>query len=71
MTSLMQSIRQLSPQEKLQLVEDLWDMVEAESVPPMSDELHAELQRRLAWSQTHPESGSSMQDIATKLGVRL
>lgn len=71
MTSLMQSIRQLGPQEKLQLVEDLWDMLEAESVPPMSDELHAELQRRLAWSQAHPDSGASMQDIATKLGVRL
>ena len=71
MTSLMQSIRQLGPQEQLQLVEDLWDMVEAESIPPMSDELHAELQRRLAWSLAHPASGSSMQDIATKLGVRL
>lgn len=71
MTSLMQSIRQLGPQEKLQLVEDLWDMVEAESVPPMSDELHAELQRRLAWSQAHPGSDTSMQDIAAKLGVRL
>lgn len=71
MTTLMQTIQQLGPQEKLQLVEDLWDLVEAESVPPLSDELHAELQRRLAWSKTHPETGVSMEDIARKLGVRL
>ncbi|MDP2221248.1 MAG: addiction module protein [Hydrogenophaga sp.] len=71
MTTLMQTIQQLGPQEKLQLVEDLWDMQEAESVPPMSDVLYAKLQRRLAWSTTHPETGVSMDDMARTLGVRL
>ena len=71
MTTLMQSIQQLGPQEKLQLVEDLWDLLEVESVPPISDELHAELQRRLVHSTTHPDTGRAMKDIALKLGVRL
>lgn len=71
MTTLMQTIQQLGPQEKLQLVEDLWDMLESESLPPVSGVLYSELQRRLAWSKTNPETGVSTDDMARTLGVRL
>jgi putative addiction module component (TIGR02574 family) len=71
MNSLIDSIQQLGPQEKLQLVEDLWDLLETESVPPVSDPCFQELNRRMAWSQSHPDSGLSMREIADKLEVRL
>lgn len=71
MNSLIQSIQHLGSQEKLQLVEDLWDSLESESVPPISDQCFEELHRRLAWSRTHPDSAIAINDIANKLGVRL
>jgi putative addiction module component (TIGR02574 family) len=71
MNTLIESIQQLGSQEKLQLVEDLWDSLETESVPPISDPCFQELNRRLALSQSHPESALSMREIADKLGVRL
>jgi putative addiction module component (TIGR02574 family) len=71
MNSLIQSIQQLGPQEKLQLVEDLWDLLETESVPPISEQCFEELRRRLAWSESNPDSALSINDIASKLGVRL
>lgn len=71
MNTLIESIQQLGSQEKLQLVEDLWDSLEKESVPPISDSCFEELHRRLAWSKNNPESGLSINEIAQKLGVRL
>ena len=71
MNSLIQNIQQLGSQEKLQLVEDLWDSLATESVPPISDSCFEELHRRLTWSQNHPDSAVSIQDIAQQLGVRL
>jgi putative addiction module component (TIGR02574 family) len=71
MNTLIQNIQQLGSQEKLQLVEDLWDSLETESVPPISDSCFEELHRRLAYSQSHPDSAVSIQDIAHQLGVRL
>jgi putative addiction module component (TIGR02574 family) len=71
MNTLIESIQELGSQEKLQLVEDLWDSLETESVPPISDQCLEELTRRLAWSKNSPESGLSINQIAQKLGVRL
>jgi putative addiction module component (TIGR02574 family) len=39
---------QLPVNDRLQLIEDLWSSVPAESLPPLSDEWQAEIQRRSA-----------------------
>jgi putative addiction module component (TIGR02574 family) len=71
MNTLLKDIEALGVHEKLQLVEDLWDSIDSELMPPMSDALKAELDRRAAWSDAHPGSGTSLQEIALSLGVRL
>lgn len=71
MNILIESIQELGSQEKLQLVEDLWDSLETESVPPISDSCFEELHRGLAGSQNHPDIAVSIQDIAQQLGGRL
>ena len=71
MNAILKSLNHLSVEEKLQLVEDLWDDIDKELMPPMSDALKAELDRRAAWADAHPGSGTSLQDIALSLGVRL
>lgn len=71
MNALFKDIEALGVHEKLQLVEDLWDSIDEELMPPMSDALKAELDRRAAWADAHPGSGTTLQQIAVSLGVRL
>ena len=56
----LQSLRKLSVAERIQLVEDLWDSI-AEEAPddafPISAELGAELDRRVAEADADPTGG--------------
>ncbi|MBS0264579.1 MAG: addiction module protein [Planctomycetes bacterium] len=58
------SVFDLSPAEKLQLVEDLWDDLAAtpENVP-IHDWQKAELSRRKSNLEQHPATGLSWQDV--------
>jgi len=71
MNALSKDIAGLGVHEKLQLVEDLWDSIAEEAMPPMSDEIYDELCRRAAWADAHPGQGQSLEQIAHGLGVRL
>lgn len=71
MNALLKDIEALGVHEKLQLVEDLWDSIDEELMPPMSDALKAELDRRAAWADAHPGSGATLQQVAASLSVRL
>jgi putative addiction module component (TIGR02574 family) len=70
MNAILKNFETLGVHEKLQLVEDLWDSIE-ELMPSMSDSLKTELDRRAAWADAHPGSGTSLNEIALSLGVRL
>jgi putative addiction module component (TIGR02574 family) len=54
--AVMASALELSPAERLELVEELWDSLaeHAEDVP-LTDEMRAELDRRLAEHEANPE----------------
>ena len=71
MNAVLKELAYLGTHEKLQLVEDLWDSIEQESMPIMTDELYAELLRRTAWSDANPGHDVTLEQIAEKLGVRL
>ncbi len=71
MSALPKEIQQLGVHEKLQLVEDLWDDIAAESMPPISDAVLEELERRSAWAKAHPGTGRTLEQIAQGLGVKL
>jgi putative addiction module component (TIGR02574 family) len=71
MNALLQSLSHLGPHERLQLVEDLWDSIDEDSVPVMSDTIYLELQHRAAWADANPSSGKSLEQLAASLGVRL
>lgn len=65
------SIFDLSPSEKLQLVEDLWDDLAAtpEAVP-VYDWQKQELTRRKANLQKHPVSGLSWEEVKRRVRER-
>jgi putative addiction module component (TIGR02574 family) len=63
------SIFDLSPSEKLQLVEDLWDdLAAAPETVPVHDWQKRELARRKANLLNNPDSGRRWDDV--KLNVR-
>jgi len=65
------SIFDLSPTEKLQLVEDLWDDLAATpEVIPIQDWQIQELARRKANLQSNPASGLSWEDVKQRIRSR-
>ncbi len=61
----------LSPAEKLQLVEDLWGDLHADrSQVPVTEDQMRELDRRKANLQSHPETGLSWQEVRFRVRAR-
>ena len=63
----------LSPAERIQLAEDLWDSVAArpELLPALSDDQRQEIERRVAEHARDPSSAVSWEDVRTRLWSRL
>lgn len=62
----------LSVEERLQLVEDLWDSIAAdtENLPPLSQEQIAEIERRLAEHEKNPERARPWEEVRERLWSR-
>jgi len=66
-----QSVFDMSPSEKLQLVEDLWDDLAANPDDvPVYDWQKEELARRKAHLMSHPNSGSSWEEVQARIRSR-
>ena len=60
----------LSPSERLELAQDLWDSVDPAadtSALPLSDEQRAELDRRLEELEASPNSGSPWPEVKDRV----
>jgi len=65
------SLFDLSPAEKLQLVEDLWDDLAGDpSAVPVHPWQKEELARRKANFQQHPEQAVTWEDVQTRIRKR-
>ena len=71
MKSNLQIVEHLGKFERLQLVEDLWDDFVQASITDTSPDVLAELDRRAAWRDKHPNQGKCLSQIAQSLGVKL
>lgn len=73
MDDLLAELFKLSPAERIQLAEGLWDSVAArpENLPPLTDAQRAEIERRLAEHAGNPESAVSWDEIRARLWSRL
>ena len=63
----------LSPAERIQLAEDLWDSVAAqpESLPALSDDQRREIERRVAEHTRDLSSALTWEDVRARLWSRL
>ena len=62
-------IEQLSVEERLALVEELWDSIAAAT--PLTDAQPAELDRRLADHEAHPDDVVSWEEVKSSITARL
>jgi putative addiction module component (TIGR02574 family) len=63
----------LSPAERIQLAEDLWDSVAAqpENLPALSDDQRREIERRVAEHTRDPSSALTWEEVRARLWSRL
>ena len=65
-------LRTLSIDERMQLVEDIWDSIAADQATlPLTDEQKVELDRRLDACETDNIKGREASDVVTTLKKRL
>jgi putative addiction module component (TIGR02574 family) len=70
MSSLMKSlgIDQLSPAQRILLVEEIWDSIVAEEErSPLTEAQRQDLQRRIAAYEANPKAGSSWEEVKARL----
>ncbi|MCH8937561.1 MAG: addiction module protein [Gemmatimonadetes bacterium] len=58
----------LSPAERIQLAEDLWDSIAPTTEDlPLTEAQRAELERRLRDLDEHPDTGASWEEVRERL----
>jgi putative addiction module component (TIGR02574 family) len=65
--TLRKELMELSPAERLELVEELWDSLVPEDLPPLTDEQMREFDRRYDALIRDPARGASREDVRTRL----
>jgi putative addiction module component (TIGR02574 family) len=69
--ALWEELLELSPGERLQLVQDLWDSIEAENLPELTTEQIEEAERELAAHRADPDSSIPWEDVREWLWSRI
>ena len=68
--ALLQELLELTPAERMELAEELWDSIEPEDMPPLTPEQKQEIERRYAEHCQHPERASKWEDVKARLLAR-
>jgi len=68
--ALWKELMELTPEERIQLVEDLWDSITPEEMPPLTDEQKREIDRRLAEHGKDPGRASPWAEVRARLWAR-
>jgi putative addiction module component (TIGR02574 family) len=67
--ALMAELLSLSPAERIQVAEDIWDSV-ADSMPDLTQEQIAECERRLAEHDRNPSTALPWEEVRARLWSR-
>jgi putative addiction module component (TIGR02574 family) len=68
--ALLAELMDLTPAERIQLAEDLWDSIAPEDMPPLTTEQEQEIDRRLAEHDRDPSRASSWEEVKARLWAR-
>jgi putative addiction module component (TIGR02574 family) len=68
--ALLAELMELTPAERIQLAEDLWDSIAPEDLPPLTQEQEQEIERRLAEHARDPSRASTWEEVRARLWAR-
>ncbi|MBI3711054.1 MAG: addiction module protein [Proteobacteria bacterium] len=73
MSDWLAELFKLSPADRIQLAEDLWDSVAAQpdNLPPLTEAQRAEIERRLAEHARDPSAAISWEEVRKRLWSRV
>jgi putative addiction module component (TIGR02574 family) len=63
-------LMELTPDERIELVHDLWDSIAPEELPPLTADQMDELDRRLAEHQRDPTTAITWEEVKARLQSR-
>ncbi|MEA2944953.1 MAG: hypothetical protein QOI40_283 [Alphaproteobacteria bacterium] len=69
--ALLKELMDLPPAERLQLVEELWDSIEPQDLPPLTDEQIKEIEQDWADHKRDPSSAVPWEEVRSWLRSRL
>jgi putative addiction module component (TIGR02574 family) len=69
--ALWSELMKLTPAERIDLVQDLWDTIAQEDLPPLSDEEMDELERCLEEHRRDPSTAITWEELKAQLASRL
>jgi putative addiction module component (TIGR02574 family) len=67
---LLSELLELSPAERLQLAEELWDSVKPEEMPPLTPDQMQEIERRYEELVRDPEMGATWDEVKARILAR-
>jgi len=67
---LLAELLELTPAERLDLISDLWDSLEPDDLPPLTDDQIEEMERRVAEHRANPDSALSWEEVRAELRSR-
>lgn len=68
---LWSELMKLTPAERIDLVQDLWDSIAQHDLPPLSDEEKEELERRLEEHRRDPSAAITWDEFKARLASHL
>ena len=68
--SLLKELMELTPAERIELAQDLWDSIAPEEMPPLTEGQKREIDRRIAEHERNPERAASWEEVRTRLWAR-
>jgi putative addiction module component (TIGR02574 family) len=68
--ALLQELMQLSPAERAEIAQELWDSVEEVDLPPLTPAQIEELDRRIAEHERDPGAAIPLEEFKEKMRAR-
>jgi putative addiction module component (TIGR02574 family) len=69
--SLLKALLELTPAERIELAEALWDSIGPAEMPPLTPEQRQELDRRLADHERDPSTAVPWEEVLVRLRSRV
>ena len=68
--ALLAELMQLTPAERLELVDELWDSILPQDLPPLTEEQKQEIERSYEALVRDPNRGSTWEDARARLWAK-